>query len=185
VNDNEFKACHGYMAKDGPLFHSIKDGREFLFGQFGQHDSTKVTLIKTGMGKTEAQDAVMSVAKILKPKLVLSVGICATMKPDKVNLGDVVIATKLICHDLQKNTDNSKPEYRGGQPEMSRRMAKFIPNAAYGWKAPLEVPESKEVKIHRGPMLTGSVLLDSAVKKQKFADAFPDALGLEMEGEGR
>jgi hypothetical protein len=97
------------------------------------------------------------------------------MKPDKAELGDVVIATKLICHDLKKIKDNSKPEYRGPHPEVSPRIEKFIQTAALNWKAPLKDPESKEVKIHRAAMLTGSVLLNSADAKQKLADEFPVA----------
>ena len=189
VNDNEFNACLRYLGQDGPLIRSTKskNGREFWFGQFGgeKHDNTKVALIKTAMGLPTTLTAVMSVVQIVNPKLVLSVGICATMKPDKAELGDVVIATKLICHDLKKIKDNSKPEYRGPHPEVSPRMEKFIPTAALDWKAPLKDPESKKVKIHRAAMLTGSVLLDSADAKQKLADEFPDALGLEMEAAGR
>ncbi|CAB4037490.1 5 -methylthioadenosine S-adenosylhomocysteine nucleosidase [Paramuricea clavata] len=86
VNDNEFEACFRYVGKDGPFFRSTNDGREFWFGQFDAEKDdkyTKVALIKTAMGKTETLIAVMFVAEMLEPKLVLSVGICATMKPDK------------------------------------------------------------------------------------------------------
>ena len=45
--------------------------------------NVKVVLMKTAMGSLEAQNAVISVAKMLNPKLVLYVGICGTMKPNK------------------------------------------------------------------------------------------------------
>ena len=187
ANVNEFDACLRYVGKDGPLFRSTKNGREFWFGQFGveKRDNVKVVLIKTAMGPLEAQNAVMSVANMLEPKLVLSVGICATMKPEKADLGDVLIATKLIYHDLRKINENNKTEYRGSHPEVSRNMAKFIQTAAHGWEAPLKDPKSKEVTVHPAVMLTGGLLLNSADEKRKFADNFPDALGFEMEGGGR
>jgi nucleoside phosphorylase len=189
VNDNEFNACLRYLGQDGPLIRSTKskNGSEFWFGQFGveKRDNVKVVLIKTAMGPLEAQSAVDSVAKMLNPKLVLYVGICATMKPNKADLGDVLIATKLICHDLRKIDENNETEYRGPKPEVSPRMAKFIPTAAHGWKAPLKDPESKEVKIHQAVILTGSLLLNSKDEKEKLMHEFRDALGLEMEGEGR
>ena len=183
ANDHEFNACYSYMK------HVQRGSCTKLayvdFGRFGDQN-VRVALMKCAQGPAAALIAVKNAAEILKPKVVLFVGICPSMKPEKADLGDVVISAKLATYDDKKIMENGTVEHRGTKANVSRNMARLILNAADGWKPPLKDQNSLNVAVHRDAvMLSGSDSVDSLDIRQKLANHFPDALGLEMEGAGR
>ena len=186
ANDHEFNACYSYM-KHVQRSYFTKLGMVY-FGRFGDqnHSNVRVALMKSWPGPTEAVIAVTNAAEILNPKVVLFVGICASMERAKAKLGDVVISAKLAtCDDKEVKADGTV-EYRGTKPNVSRNMARLILNAAHGWKPPLKDPKSLDVKVHHDAMtLSGSDLVNNRERRQQLLNWFPDALGLEMEGAGR
>jgi nucleoside phosphorylase len=143
-------------------------------------------LIKCAQGPSNAQSAVTRAAPILKPKLVLSVGICATLKPEKAKLGDVVVSSKLSTYDDRKVHADGKVEFRGVKNmAIPKNVADRILYADHGWKPPLKDPSSLKVEVHRDAvMLSGSELVNNVKRRKELADYF-QALGLEMEGAGR
>ena len=186
ANDHEFNACYSYM-KPVQRGYSTKLGMVY-FGRFGDQNNSnvKVALMKSWQGPTEAVIAVTNAAEILNPKVVLFVGICASMERAKAKLGDVVISAKLATYDDKKVKADGTVEYRGTKPDVSRNMARLILNAAHGWKPPLEDPKRLDVKVHHDAvMLSGSDLVNNRERRQELLNSFPDALGLEMEGAGR
>ena len=186
ANDHEFNACYSYMKHVQRGF--CKKLAYVDFGRFGDQNNpnVKVALMKCAQGPAAAQIAVKNASEMLYPKVVLFVGICASMKSEKAKLGDVVISAKLENYDDKKVNADGKIEYHGAKPDVSRNMARLILNAADGWKPPLKNPKSLDVKVHHDAvMLSGSDLVDNRERRQKLADYFRDALGLEMEGAGR
>ena len=185
ANDHEFIACYSYM-KEVQKSHHKKSGLVY-FGQFahGQRH-VKVALMKCNQGPGKAQTAVTNGATTLNPKVVLFVGICGTLRPEKAKLGDVVISNKLQTFGDQKVNADDTVEDRNIKTNVSRNMAQLILHAAQGWKPPLEDPSSLKIKVHDDAvMLSGSELVNNRRRREQLAHDFHPALGLEMEGKGR
>ncbi|CAB3979785.1 5 -methylthioadenosine S-adenosylhomocysteine nucleosidase [Paramuricea clavata] len=185
ANDHEFNACYSYM-KHVQRGYSTKLGM-VDFGRFGDQNNpnVRVALMKSWQGPIEAVIAVRNAAEILHPKVVLFVGICASMERAKAKLGDVVISAKLATYDDKKFKADGTVEYRGTKSNVSKNMSRLIINAAHGWKPPLKDPKSLDVEVHPDAvMLSGSDLVNNRERGQELLDSFPDALGLEMEGAG-
>jgi nucleoside phosphorylase len=157
------------------------------FGQFGDEDDqiVKVALMKCELRYFYEGEFVKDAAKILEPKVVLFVGTCgcASKKPKKVKLGDVVISSKLGTYDRKVMPDGTV-DYCDAK--MSEAVARLILHAADGWKPPLKDQGSLKVKVYRDAvMLNGSDLVDNCERQRVLVDYFRDALGLEMKGAGR
>ncbi|CAB3984239.1 5 -methylthioadenosine S-adenosylhomocysteine nucleosidase-like isoform X16 [Paramuricea clavata] len=184
TNDHEFYALYAYM---NDVQRGINSKLDIVdFGRFGDENdqNVKVALMKSAQGPIEALLAVKNAAEILKPKVILFVGICATMRPKKAKLGDVIISAKLATYDETKIKED-KVEYRGSKSKVSQNMQKRIRHATDGWKAPLKDPSSLKVEVHPDAvMLSGSDLVNNRGRREELAEYFQDALGLEMEGAG-
>ncbi|CAB3993156.1 5 -methylthioadenosine S-adenosylhomocysteine nucleosidase-like isoform X16 [Paramuricea clavata] len=180
ANDHEFAACYFYVKNVQRSYCNALGMVDF--GQFG--DGVRVALMKCAQGPTEAVIAVKNAAEKLHPKVVLFVGICASMKPTEAKLGDVVISAKLATYaDRKVSADGT--EYRGTKAKVSRNMARLILHAADGWEPPLQNQSSLKVDVHRDAvMLSGPELVDNTKRREELAEYFRDALGLEMEGAG-
>ena len=125
ANDHEFNALYAYMNDVQRGLNSELDIVDF--GRFGD-ENVKVALMKSAQGPIEALLAVKNAAGILKPKVVLFVGICASMKPKKAKLGDVIISAKLATYDETKIKEDTV-EYRGSKSKVSQNMQKRIRHA--------------------------------------------------------
>ena len=186
ANEHEFKACYSYM--QDIKRSNCKELGMVDFGKFGDNNNqnVKVALIRCRQGPTEAVITVKNAAGILFPKVVLFVGICATMKPEKAKLGDVVISAKLATYADVKIREDGTVEYRGIKAPLSRYMSSLILSAADGWEPPLENQDSLNVEVHcDAVMLSGPELVNNLKRRQQLLSHFKDALGLEMEGAGK
>ena len=168
VEDCEFLACYYYLRDS---FKSYERSIGFVYiGQMGDNEdeSLKVALLKCpkesldpGGSQTTAKNAFT----LLRPKVTFLVGFCYSLNSDKAQLGDVVISSKLT-------TDHCKTP-------VSTDIVNIVTNAADGWKAPLENPEARKVKVYRnGEILSCSDLM--GVKQQCPSGA----IAVEMEGKG-
>ena len=185
ANDHEFNACYSYM-REIKKSSCNKLGTVY-FGVFAKDDNqnVKVALLKSRQGPTEAVITVKNAAEILFPKVVVSVGICATLKPEKAKLGDVLISAKLATYADVKRMPEDKVENRGIKTPVSRYMKSLIPTAHHGWEPPLENLNSLNVKVHPDAvMLSGPELVNNLERRQQLLSDCPEALGLEMEGAG-
>ena len=180
-NEHEFIACHNYMNYVKRSY--CKDIGMVDFGQFGEQK--RVALMQCAQGPIKSMLTVKNAAENLNPQVVLFVGICASMKPKKAKLGDVLISAKLATYDDKKVRADGKIEYRGVKMYVSKYMACLIPTAADGWQPPVEGSDNSEVEVHRDAvMLSGSELVNNRQRRDELGDYFGDALGLEMEGAG-
>ena len=110
--------------------------------------------------------------EIVKPKVLVFVGICASMKPKKAKLGDVIVSKKVAYKD----------KIIGGDYPVFRKVGPLILSAADGWKPPLKDPSSLKVKVHRDAVILSNSKYDNA--RQKMVEHFPEALGLDTEATG-
>ena len=112
-------------------------------------------------------------------------GFCGGLNSKKVKLGDVVISAKLITYAPSKVTDNDVLE-RGVRVPPKTYLADLIKTAGHGWEAPLKNPRNLSLKVHRdGVFLSGPEVVDSKERRDQLIKRFPDAIAIEMEGEGK
>ena len=124
--------------------------------------------------------------EILRPKAVICVGYCGSVKPEKAKLGHVVISAKLATYSNKKITEDGTEELRGIKANASRHMGDLIPFAADAWNPPLAEESSDfEVEVHREDvMLSGPELVNNSKRRQQLLSHYPDAIAIETEGEG-
>ena len=112
---------------------------------------------------------------------VFSVGFCGGLD-QKVSLGDVAILAKLRTYSAVKVTDSGIQE-RGIAVPLERNLLSLINHADNGWKAPLR--GYWEVKIWKdGVYLRGPEKVESEERREELVKRFPDAIAIEMEGQG-
>ena len=170
VEDCEFLACYYYLRNP---FKSYEKSIGFVyFGKMGddEDESLKVALVKCSKESLDpggSQTAAKNAVTLLRPKATFLVGFCYSLNPDKAQLGDVVISSKLT-------TDHYKTP-------VSRDVCNLVRSAADGWKAPLENPEVRKVKAHRnGEILSCSDLIGA----EQQCQSHPGAIAVDMEGKG-
>ena len=125
VEDCEFLACYHYLRDS---FKSYEKSIGFVyFGKMGDNEdkSLKVALVKCfkealhpGGSQTVAKDAI----RLLRPKATFLVGFCYSLDPDKAQLGDVVLSSKLTTDFYET--------------PVSKDVGHLVKHAADGWKAP-------------------------------------------------
>ena len=170
VEDCEFLACYHYLRDSFKSYE--KSIGYFYFGKMGdnEEESLKVALVKCPKESLDpggSQTAAKNAITLLRPKATFLVGFCYSLNPDKAQLGDVVISSKLT-------TDHHRTP-------VSRDLGNLVRSAAEGWKAPLENPEAQKVKVHRdGEILSCSDLIGA----EQQCQLHPGAIAVEMEGKG-
>lgn len=130
----------------------------------------KVALVKCSKESSDPggpQTTAKNAITLLRPKATFLVGFCYSPSPEKAQLGDVVISSKLTtdCH----------------QTPVSRDVGNLVRCAAHGWKAPLENPQAYEVKVH----CSGEILSCSDMNgAEQQCQSHPGAISVEMAGKG-
>lgn len=184
ANDNELLACYQFMENIKRYNH-----QKLGYVHIGtlKESSNPVALKICRKGLASAQTASADCIQYLNPKAIIFVGICATLKPEKFKLGDVIFPQRLEPHDPQKVTEDGRIEGRGVQGHPSYPMCNLFLESGVGWKQPLKLPQNSNFKIHseNTTMLSGSILVNNKKKRDLLLDRFPDALALEMEGAGK
>ena len=149
----------------------------------------KVALIRCAKGSVEPHGSLISVknaVEVLRPKAVVCVGYCGSINREKAKLGDVVISAKLATYSDKKVTTDGSEQIRGIKVNVSRNMGLLIPYAADGWRQPLKESSNFKVGVHREyVMLSGPEVVNNSERRQQLLRHSPDAIGIEMEGQGR
>lgn len=164
VEDSEFLACYHYLVE--PFKSYQRDIGPVYFGFIG---NLKIALLKCSKGSAVpggSLTVVKNAVRALRPKATVSVGACSGLNPLKTKLGDVIVSSKLTTL-----SHKSPP---------SRDFNNLIKHVADGWNPPLIDPNFQEVKIH----CNGEVLSRSVAVSKEFIQQHPEAIAVEMEGEG-
>lgn len=192
ATDHEFNSCYSFLRLK-PIRRSWCPNMGLGFVDFGEFDdenpqnaNVTVALMRCEAGPLPAVIAVKNATEVLKPKVVLFVGVCAGVNPAKAKLGDVLISAKLANYASKKVKNDGKVEYRNFKENVSRNMAKLILNADQGWEPPIKKQVSFHPKVNKkAVILSGPELIDNNERRLQLLEYFGDADGLEMEGVGR
>ena len=99
-------------------------------------------------------------------------------------LGDVVVCSKIITYAFIKQK-GTEIEDRNVKVPLNSRLAKFVNYIGGGWK-PL-VQNSTGLKVESrggGVFLSGPEVIDDKDRCAALIKQFPEAIAIEMEGEG-
>ena len=137
VEDCEFLSCYFYLDEPFKTYH--KDIGPVYFGVMGSDDQEKlkIALIKCSKRSVVPGGAlpdVITASRVLRPKAVISVGTCHGSNSENINIGDILVSSKLTTSDFRT--------------PVSRNFGKLIRHASDGWKAPLENPAEWQVRVH-------------------------------------
>lgn len=183
VKDCEFLSCLSYL-KD--YFKSYDKPLGYVF--FGDIEGQKIALIKCEKGSSGPGGSIVVVKNavgVLRPKAVFCVGFCGGLNYAKVKLGDVVVSARLITYAPTKVTEDDTQE-RGLNVPLKRDLANLIKHAGESWEPPLTDPEALDVTVHRdGVFLSGPEVIDNKERRDDLTKRFPQAIAIEMEGEGK
>ena len=189
VNEWEFLSCLSFLNSE--FSKSYHDDLGFLyFGDIGKDEVTKlkISLMKCYAGAmvpAGATVAVQNAVRVLRPKAVISVGSCASLNREKAKLGDVVVSAKLTTYAPTKHTDNGIEELGHSVPP-KKHLADLIKSVDEGWEAPLKEPGELVPTVARdGVFLSGPEEVKSQQRCVQLTKRFPNAVAIEMEGEGK
>ena len=183
VQNCEFLSCVSHL-NPGYICSFHKNLGLVYFGLMGTGPTLKIALMKSSAGSLTPGglfQTVINGVEVLRPKAVLCVGFCGGLG-EEVSLGDVAILAKLSTYSPITITDSGIQEGGFAVP-LKRNLLSRIKNAVDGWKAPLS--DCGEVKVWKdGVYLSGPDNVKSEKRREELVKRFPDAIAIEMEGQG-
>jgi adenosylhomocysteine nucleosidase len=158
----------------------------------GRLDGQHVVLARSGIGKVAAAATTAIVLGHFAPRALVFSGVAGGLG-DGVRVGDLVVATDLLQHDLDVS-----PLFPRWEVPLSGRsrfpadaaLAEALASAA---AAALESHDADEAarraalgitvpRLHRGLIVSGDRFVATATESDALRSALPDALAVEMEG---
>jgi adenosylhomocysteine nucleosidase len=152
----------------------------------GTHAGRKVTLAEVGMGKVQTSAVSQRLIDGHGVDLLISCGSAGAID-SKMEIGDVVLADRIVPHDFGEYTDKAfnylgvvdNTYYDGMHYHRHLAIAPEVLKKAQGITASLAWPDNPPT-IHTGCLVSGDQVIASAVKKRWLSDSF-DALAVDME----
>ena len=187
VKNCEFLACYSELTNP---FRCYFDGLGYVY--FSDVDRSqekvKVALLKCYENSSCPGGSLISVknaATLLRPKAVISVGVCSGLHPENSKLGDLVVSAKLTTY-ASKVVINNQEQSTGTRSYVSKRFLDVIKNCADGWKAPLKnLADAEQVQVYTAAeFLSGPEQVISGQRCDQHAKTNPQAIAMENEGEG-
>jgi adenosylhomocysteine nucleosidase len=169
----------------------VKNGLSFDLGMVrsGGRAVTVAALQSLSQGEDPAVSAFTRMREYFSPKIVVLTGIAGGIHPD-VHLGDVVIATRVICYDLRKETSEHtlrRGQERQAPAEIGHAVNRFFTD--HGEPAHVKsqtVGTTETIRVLEGPIGSGNAVIahrDSEIVK--YLLAFNDKiLAVDMESGG-
>ena len=155
------------------------------FVYFDEINHNRVAVLRSDVGSiggSAMQTTLLDGIELLKPGVIVCLGVAFGMNQDKVQLGDVLVATKMALYGKYKVDTEGEILRRGPEFECNARLFRLFDRGKDGWKGPNK--DGKAPKVHLGLVLSGPVLINNKDLKEKLRRLYPEALGGEMEGEG-
>ena len=181
VNDNEYRAVLGLMESikaGGKIVQATSNSVTFLIGMYGKFLSAVVKTSPGGQGFNGAEQKTIRAVEVVKPSVVISVGVAYGKSKESQQLGDVLVC-ELVNDYTYKRLGVDETRIRNPQPPVGGRLLDIFENYV-GWRKERGKGEFCRVKV--GPLVSGPDLVDNRGEKEKIFKIFRDAIGGEMEG---
>lgn len=163
----EFEFLSSFANLKNPFVSHDQDVGDVYFGEIGQ---LRVALVRSHGNTTPVDYALSFQNAIIKmrPKVVFLVGVCGSLDAAKARIGDVLITSKLGTYSP-----------RGMRALESNRSSSLVRFVGEGWMAPLQDPDDREVRIHRGGVL---LCVQDRNMSEELIQSYPDAFAIEVRG---
>jgi adenosylhomocysteine nucleosidase len=154
-------------------------GRDFHLGRLDGHE---VILVRCGIGKVAAATTAAVLLDAFDARALLFTGVAGGLGQG-VRVGDIVVATSLLQHDM-----NAEPLFPRWEVPLTGR-ARFDADAA--WTARLVQAgrtlaaagtHGVAAAIHAGLVISGDRFVATRAESDQLRALLPDALAVEMEG---
>ncbi|MBN2393996.1 MAG: SUMF1/EgtB/PvdO family nonheme iron enzyme [Anaerolineae bacterium] len=139
-----------------------------------------------GMGRVKAVTATDAAIRRWDPRYVILVGIAGGVAAKGVNLGDVLVADKIVDYALQKQTAEGADirwEVYNASTSLLAAAQNFKDDS---WPDLVQVkrPRHSKPKRHIGPIASGDVVIDFVDVLNKYRETWSKLIGVEMEAGG-
>ncbi len=150
-----------------------KASREFYEGKL---NGTEVVIVQGGVGKVNAACCTQTLIDTFPVSCVINTGIAGGLFPD-INIGDVVLATDAVEHDMEASVFGYPP---GQIPSMDTFS---FPADAHLRQVAKEscIKVNPEISVYEGRVVTGDQFISDKEKKKWLSDTF-GGYCTEMEG---
>ena len=176
-------AMHEEIAALRPCLEGLRTerraGRDFHFGRL---DGRDVILVRCGIGKVAAATTTAVLLDAFDASALLFTGVAGALG-EGVRVGDMVVATTLLQHDM-----NAEPLFPRWEVPLTGR-ARFDADAV--WTARLlqacrthaaTDAHAVAAAIHAGLVVSGDRFVATHAESDQLRALLPDALAVEMEG---
>jgi len=141
----------------------------------GNLNGAEVVLLQSGIGKVNAAIGAALMIDNFNPDFVINTGAAGGF-PGDLTVGDIVISTQLIHHDMDCTVFGYKHGQVPGMPES------FIADQKLIDLADKCIHRLTDLKTKKASILTGDQFMNNADATKKIKNMFPDAEAVEMEG---
>jgi nucleoside phosphorylase len=182
--DLEYQAVRAHLT--GLRRQPHPQGTLFETGRLPGHE-TEITIALTGEGNAGAAVLAERAMSMFSPQALLFVGVAGALKDD-IELGDVVVATRVYAYHGSKEQDEgtwTRPR-SWEAPHDLEQLAHYIARER-PWAGSLPADASgRRPAVHFKPIAAGEVLLASRLTEtaQRLRRVFNDAAAVEMESAG-
>ena len=176
-------AMHEEIAALRPCLQGLRierrAGRDFHFGRLDGHD---VILVRCGIGKVAAATTTAVLLDAFDAGALLFTGVAGGLGAG-VHVGDIVVASTLLQHDM-----NAEPLFPRWEVPLTGR-ARFDADVAWstrlvraGRALATSNLHADTATVHHGLVVSGDRFVATRVDSDQLRAALPDALAVEMEG---
>ena len=181
VKEAEFRAVFELLEPltgHSKILRYLFESNIYYFGRYGLYDVALLSCHDAGMSNAmnSLGDALKAFAP--RPQLAVNIGIAWGAYPDKVKLGDVLIADKVINADDIKLTPDQTID-RSPVPSINDRSKAMVHTCKLLWK--FQNLDGTSCQAHVGLYVGSNTLLNNKDKKKEILGRCPEAIGGEME----
>ena len=157
---------------------------QLCFGEIGRN---KVALLKsseTATGGSRAHEPLCAeTINKLKPKAIVTLGVCSGTKEELHHLGDVLVSSQVAFHQQPSvNTEHRSTNSFGPTFDCNLGLAQLFAYGNFGWYGPFQ--EVLVPKVHFGQVIIGTQAVDNTTYKDELKQLYSEAIGIDMQGEG-
>jgi adenosylhomocysteine nucleosidase len=148
----------------------------------GKIEGKDVTLLRCGIGKVSAAVGCALLIQHFKPGCVINTGSAGGISPG-LKVGDAIVSSGLVYHDVDVTAFNYAPGQLPGQPQIfpvDEKLVKLAGDAVDELKRENVLPAS--FNHLRGIIGSGDVFMHEAERIAAVRRVFPDVTAVEMEG---
>lgn len=137
--------------------------------------NSNIQVQKCGIGKVNAALGAQKMINDFHPDAIISSG-CAGGNGEDVNPQDIIVSTQITYHDVYCGTAIEGGAEYGQVQGLPARY-----NADSKLLAAAEKLSPRNIKIHKGLIVTGDWFVDSKEKMKSIVEKFPEAKAVDME----